>query len=224
MRLTVLILLLANVAVFLWLRWAGPVMVRDQNLIPYQRKGVRLNLLSKPGIAARYSPGGGCLALGPLRMVKQSRKIIGKLVTAGIAHVGIARGAGKVPGYGVFLTGFKDLSAARQARFRAPPLGGVEPSYRLSVADGRVSIFLGLYKDRVWAAAPETRLRALEFQPIERGQALVRERFWVVFPPGIPVAVAWNFANRVDLGYRACLQKHGFAVKLNLRDVHRAFA
>lgn len=211
MKLTVLILLLANVAVFLWLRWAGPVTVRDQGLIPYQRKGVRLKLLPEPEIVARYSLGGECPALGPLSAAGRSRRILKKPVAAGIAHAGIERGEQQVSGYGVLLTGFKGLSAARQAESRVQTLG-VKPLYRLPVAAGRISILLGLYKDRVRAATLEARLRALGFQSAERKQVPVRKRFGVVLPPGIPVASAWNFANGVDLEHRACLREPGFAV------------
>lgn len=177
MKLGVLILVLANFAVFLWLRWASPVSrPPGANLAPAASVGHPLRVLSGSAAASR------CLLVGAGTDATHARARAAQLRRRGFAARAVPRTQAQASGYWVLVTGF--ASAAR-ARTAAETLrrGGLHDLFVLGGAKaGGASLSLGLFRDLEHARMRAARIRSLGYTP------QIRERFrtppqWAVQVP-----------------------------------------
>lgn len=162
MKVAVLILVLANFAVFAWLHWARPfASPPDTGLEPPATAGAPLRLL-----AAKSSGGARrCLVVGPAADASAARALADRLRRKGYPARPLARKPARPDSYQVVVTGFADAAAAGKAaaRLRA---GGI---HDLLVGDagsaGQHGISLGLFGDLAHARRRASRVRALGFAP-----------------------------------------------------------
>ncbi len=178
MRVALLILVLANFAVFVWLRWARPFApAADTGLVPSPTMATRLRLLGD-----KASPGAGCLLLGPGVNAKAARALAARLRVHGYAARVAARQAAAPSGYWVLLAGFANVEAARQAAARLRQ-GGIRDLFLLNGSSGGgASISLGLFQDLADARRRAEHAQMLGFQPRIRERFRSAPRWYVQVP------------------------------------------
>lgn len=184
MKLGVLILLLANFAVFLWFRWAPPATPAPEGgLAPVASAAHPLEVLDTRGA------GGKCLVIGAGTDATSARAQAARLRQRGFAARAVPRTQQQASGYWVLVTGFADAGAARAAADKLRR-GGIRDLFVLNGArDGGASLSLGLFRDFEHARRRAARVRELGFQP------QIRERFrttprWAVQVPATASARA----------------------------------
>lgn len=167
MRVAVLVLVLANFAVFAWLRWARPFSPPpDTGLAPPSSSGAPLTLLAQGS-----APTPDCMLLGPAPDAAAARALALELRRRGYAARPALRQVSAPSGYWVLLSGFADVAAARRAAAQLRS-GGIHDLFLLNGAQGgATSISLGLFRDLPHARARAEHARTLGFRP------QIRERF-----------------------------------------------
>ncbi len=192
MKLAALILVLANLAIFLWLRWALPPSASvEPGLAAAASVAHPLKILDAPG------SGEACLLFSDGMDATQARARAASLRRQGYEARAVTRPQQQASGYWVLVTGFKDVDAARAAA-RALRKGGIKDSFVLSDERGGATLSLGLFRDLDHARKRAAHVRKLGFRP------RVRERFrmassWTVQVPASASARA-AFAQRVSAG------------------------
>lgn len=184
MKVAVLIAVLANFAVFFWLRWAAPGTPRaDAGLVAAKPVQHPLQLIGSNAGADR------CLLLTPSADATAAAARAARLRRQGFDAHAVTEPQAGARGYWVLLSGFNDAASARAAaaKLRA---GGIKDLLVLSGSHaGQVSLSLGLFDDLDHARKRAGRVRALGFQP------QIRERFrvtpqWAVQVPATASARA----------------------------------
>lgn len=184
MKVAVLIAVLANFALFFWLRWAAPGMPpADADLVIAAPVQHPLQLIDGDAGAVQ------CLLLTPTADATAAGARAASLRRQGFnAQVVTASQAGG-KGYWVLLSGFADTAAAQVAAAKLQG-GGIKDLLVLSGSHaGRVTLSLGLFDDLDHARKRAERVRALGFLP------QIRERFrgatqWMVQVPATASARA----------------------------------
>lgn len=192
MKLGALILVLANIAVFLWFRWALPASpAAESGLAAAASAAHPLKILGGPGT------GGTCLLFGASMDATHARARAAALRHQGYRALAVTRPQQQASGYWVLVTGFGDLGAARKAADKLRS-GGIRDLLVLSDAQGGATLSLGLFSDLDHARKRAGHVRALGFRP------QIRERFraastWTVQVPASASARA-AFAKRAAPG------------------------
>ncbi|MGA7964699.1 MAG: SPOR domain-containing protein [Gammaproteobacteria bacterium] len=184
MKVAVLIVVLANFALFFWLRWAVPGMSpADAGLVAAAPVQHPLQLIGGDAGAVQ------CLLLTPSADATAAGARAASLRRQGFdAHV-VTESQSGASGYWVLLSGFTDTAAAQAAAAKLRR-GGIEDLLVLSGSRaGQVSLSLGLFHDLDHARKRAERVRALGFQP------QIHERFrgatqWAVQVPATASARA----------------------------------
>lgn len=178
MKVAVLVLVLANFAVFAWLRWARPFgPPSDTGLAPPVTGAAPLALL-EPG--AEKAP--GCIVLGPAADASAATALAARLRGRGYAAHPTPHQVSAPSSYWVLLTGFTDAAAARQAANQLRG-GGVHDLFLLDGASGGgTSISLGLFRDLEHARRRAERVRSLGFSPEIRERFRSNPRWYVEIP------------------------------------------
>lgn len=184
MKVAVLIAVLANFAVFFWLRWAAPGVPRPEaGLVPAPAVHKPLTLVGGAGTGARCL----LLAAGPDATAAAARAA--RLRGHGFDARAVAESQSVARGYWVLLNGFGDVAAARAAADKLRR-GGIKDLFVLNAADGgQASVSLGLFRDLAHARRRAAHVRSLGFSP------QIRERFrstpqWAVQVPATASARA----------------------------------
>jgi len=190
-KIAVLTLVLANLVLFAWLRWAVGASPNEP-LTPVTRTARQVVLLSgmpatatrpttvaapwpdtrfTPSVAtvATQHPGGKpqCLVWGPLAATAATQ-LATKLKESDASVQSFTRPVEMTVSYRVELTGFVDLDAAKRVE-SAIRKGGVTDLYILDKSDERQPVLsLGLFHERSGARQRAARARKLGFQPIIR--------------------------------------------------------
>jgi len=192
MKLAALILLLANVAVFLWFRWAPPVSpASETGLVAVA--GARHPLQILGGSTSKRA----CLLFTASMDATHARARAADLRKRGYEALAVTRAQQRASGYWVLLTGFKDVGAAREAADKLRK-GGIKDLFLLDDSQGGATLSLGLFRDLDHARKRARHVRALGFRP------QIRERFrtissWTVQVPS--TASAWAaFSTRAAPG------------------------
>lgn len=177
MKLAALILLLANIAIFLWFRWAPPVSPSSET-----------GLVAAPGIAHPLQILGGsgtnraCLLFTATMDATHARARAARLRRQGYKAFAVTRVQKQASGYWVLLTGFRDADAARAAAKKLRS-GGIKDLFVLGDSkEGGATLSLGLFRDLGHARKRADHVRKLGFRP------QIRERFrttprWTVQVP-----------------------------------------
>ncbi len=177
MKVTVLIAVLANFALFFWVRWAAPgAPSSDVGLVPAPMVRHPLKLVSGDGGVAH------CLRLAPSANATVAGARAARLRRQGFDAHRVAESQLKASGYWVLLSGFADASSARAvaAKLRQD---GIEDLFVLSDSHaGQAGLSLGLFRDLDHARKRAGQVRTLGFQP------QIHERFrstlqWTVQVP-----------------------------------------
>lgn|GEM_PF-5086960 len=161
-----LVLVLADFAVFAWLHWARPFAPPpDTGLAPPATAGVPLKLIA--GAAPKPAR---CLVVGPAPDRTAARALADRLRQQGYPARPVARRPATPDRYQVVLAGFGNAAAARAAasRLRA---GGIDDLLLGDVGGASAhGISLGLFSDLAHARRRAARVRALGFKPAIRGR------------------------------------------------------
>lgn len=208
MKFAVLVLLLANLVLFGWLRWAQPgAPTTTLELVPPATGGTPLKIVP-PGTAViakampRPPAARRCLTVGPLTGVAPAAALAARLGESGLAARTLVRAA-KVPGdYQVLIVGFTALRAAertatklRRAGMRDLAVVKMQPAgYELS---------LGLFADIDHARMRVVEAKKLGLQP----QILVHAHtasLWFLELPASTSAAAVVRAAGVGLKIGIC--------------------
>jgi len=184
MKLAVLLAMLANFAVFFWLRWAAPGVARpDAGLEPAPVTRNPLQVIGSGNTGAR------CLLLSPSSDATAAAARAARLHRRGFDAHAVATSQPGARGYWVLLNGFSDTGAARAAADKLRR-GGIRDLFVLNGADnGKASLSLGLFRDLAHARRRAAHARSLGFHP------RIRERFrstpqWTVQVPATASARA----------------------------------
>ncbi len=176
MKVAVLVAVLANFALFFWLRWAVPaVPLPVAGLVPAPRVRHPLRLIDGTGTA-------DCLRLAPSANATVAGARAARLRRQGFDAHRVAESQSKASGYWVLLSGFADASSAHAAAAKLRQ-GGIEDLLVLSSSHaGQTSLSLGLFRDLDHAHKRADQVRTLGFQP------QIHERFrstpqWTVQVP-----------------------------------------
>lgn len=193
MKLAALILLLANIAIFLWFRWAPPVSpASEAGLVAVASARHPLQILGGPGNHRT------CLLFTASMDATRARARAADLRRQGYKALAVTRSQQQASGYWVLLTGFRDVDAARSAADKLRR-GGIKDLFVLGDSqDGSATLSLGLFRDLDHARKRAAHVRALGFRP------QIRERFrttsrWTVQLPATATARA-AFAARAVSG------------------------
>jgi hypothetical protein len=184
MKVAVLVAVLANFALFFWLRWAVPaVPPLAAGLVPAPVLRHPLRLISgNAGVAH-------CLRLAPSANATVAGARAARLRQQGFDAHRVAESQSKARGYWVLLSGFVDVSSAHAAAAKLRQ-GGIKDLFVLSSSHaGQTSLSLGLFRDLDHARKRANQARALGFQP------QIHERFrstlqWTVQVPATASARA----------------------------------
>lgn len=184
MKVAVLIAVLANFAVFFWLRWAAPgTPSSDAGLVAAVPVKHPLRLIGGDAGA------GQCLLLTPSADATAAGARAAGLRHRGFAAHAVVEAQSGARGYWVLLTGFADTAAAQAAAAKLKR-GGIEDLFVLSGSSGgETSLSLGLFRDLDHARKRAEHVRSLGFKP------QIRERFrrtpqWAVQVPATASARA----------------------------------
>jgi len=166
MRLAVLVAVLANFAVFLWLRWVPPGVPRsDAGLEPAPVVRNPLQVIGSGNSGTR------CLLLPPAPDATAAAARAARLHRRGFNAHAVASSRSVARGYWVLLNGFADTAAA-QAAADTLRRDGIRDLFVLNGTDnGQASLSLGLFRDLDHARKRAAHARDLGFQP------QIRERF-----------------------------------------------
>ncbi|HYW75319.1 MAG TPA: SPOR domain-containing protein [Gammaproteobacteria bacterium] len=165
MKLAALILLLANVAVFLWFRWAPPVSpASEPGLVAVTNTRHRLQILG--GSTSKRA----CLLFTARMDATHARARAADLRQRGYKALAVSRSQQQASGYWVLLTGFKNAAAARAAADKLRH-GGIKDLFVLGDSQGGATLSLGLFRDLDHARKRARHVRVLGFRP------QIRERF-----------------------------------------------
>ena len=202
MKLAALILLLANIAIFLWFRWAPPASVASETgLVAAASVRHPLQILGGPGSNRT------CLLFTASMDVTQARARAADLRRQGYKALAVTRSQEQASGYWVLLTGFRDVDAARSAAGKLRR-GGIKDLFVLGNSqDGNATLSLGLFRDLDHARKRAAHVRALGFRP------QIRERFrtasrWTVQLPSTASARAAFATRAAAAGCRASTGAH----------------
>lgn len=183
MKLAALILLLANIAVFLWFRWAPPVSpASETGLVVAASVRHPLRILGGSGSSK------ACLLFTASMDATHARARAAQLRGKGYQARAVTRYQQQASGYWVLLSGFKDVEAARAAADKLRK-GGIKDLFLLDDSQGGATLSLGLFRDLDHARKRAGHVRALGFRP------QIRERFrttsrWTVQVPSTASARA----------------------------------
>ncbi|MGH8127119.1 MAG: SPOR domain-containing protein [Gammaproteobacteria bacterium] len=184
MKVAVLIAVLANFAIFFWLRWVTPgTQPLDAGLVATAPVRHPLQLIGDNAGA------GHCLLLTPSADATAADAHAARLRRRGFDAHAVTKAQAGASGYWVLLGGFPDTAAAQAAAARLRS-GGIEDLLVLSGSQtGQISLSLGLFHDLDHARKRAEHVRALGFQP------QIRERFrgtpqWAVQVPATASARA----------------------------------
>lgn len=193
MKVAVLVVVLANFAVFAWLRWAPPFAPPpDAGLVPPTSAGAPLVVLAR---GSRGKP--GCLLIGPAQDATAAGALALQLRHRGYAAQSTPRQVSAPTGYWVLLTGFVDVDAAHAAAARLRR-GGIRDLFILNGATGgSTSISLGLFRDLAHARDRARHAQALGFRPELRERFRSAPRWYVqVHAPVDVTALAASAGTR----------------------------
>lgn len=166
MRVAVLVLVLANFAVFAWLKWAPPQGgARDSRLVPAPAAGTRLVLLPRPASSGTAASPPACLRFGPIASTTAAVALATHLQAAGYSVQASERQAQVPEAWQVLLTGYRDDAAARREVAKLRRKGVRNFFVREAPGANGASISLGLFRDREHARRLAVRIRALGFHP-----------------------------------------------------------
>ncbi len=183
MKLAALILLLANIAVFLWFRWAPPVSpASEAGLVAVAVPRHPLQILGDS--ASKRA----CLLFTAGMDATTARARAAALRQRGYEALAVTRAQQRASGYWVLLSSFSDLGAARKAADKLRK-GGIKDLFLLDDSQGGATLSLGLFRDLGHARKRARRVRSLGFRP------QIRERFrtassWTVQVPSTASARA----------------------------------
>ena len=193
MKLAALILLLANIAIFLWFRWASPLSPSyETGLVAAPRIAHPLKILGGP------ASNRACLLFTARMDATHARAQAARLRRQGYKALAVTRIQQQASGYWVLLTGFRDTDAARAAASKLRS-GGIKDLFVLGDSKaGSATLSLGLFRDLDHARKRADHVRKLGFKP------QIRERFrttphWTVQVPSTASARK-AFAARVAAG------------------------
>jgi hypothetical protein len=187
-KIAVLVLVLANLVLFAWLRW-GEDAASHEPLVPVAQTARRVVLLSerpttlaKPGTATTPPPEtfsapalasvttrhaqdkSQCIIWGPIATTTAKRLAV-ELKKSGGSLQAFARPSEVPVAYRVELTGFSSLSAARRVE-AAIRKGGITDLYLLDKFDvNHLVLSLGLFHERPGARQRAIQARKLGFRP-----------------------------------------------------------
>lgn len=193
MKLAALILLLANVAFFIWFRLAPPA-------APGVEPGlVRAGPIAHP-LKLRGGSGthGSCLLFEASMDATAARARAAQLRRRGFKAQAVARRQRQASGYWVLLPDFPSDEAARAAAAKLRK-GGIKDLFVLGGATGAgATVSLGLFRDLAHARKRAAHVRTLGYRP------QIRERFrttprWTVQVPASSSANA-AFPGRIGRG------------------------
>lgn len=210
MKVAVLVLLLANLAVFAWLRWIhetapGP----DAGLVAPAAGGVQIRLLpattklERPAVAAAGGSGPECLLTGPMADASGAHAAAAALAAAGVGARAIRSTVTTTQGYQVLLGGFGSAAAAESAAARLRRAGLRDVAVVTAAGQGAV-ISAGLFRLAADASRRVAQLRALGFAPQVQEQTSTAVRWNLVFPASAGARAAASAAGVTALSPTPC--------------------
>ncbi len=206
MKVAVLILILANFAVFAWLRWAPPSSnMTDAGLVPAPPSGTQLVLLPAAATVPRVAATSSDLCFGPIASATAATALASRFDRAGYSVHASAQTVSRPEAWQVLLTGYKDVTAARQAASRLR-YKGVRDLFVDEEGDkGGVSVSLGLFRDLDHARRRAAQIRALGFHPLIRERLRSETRHYLeVSAPASVAEIAHVADNAVPMARKPC--------------------
>lgn len=190
-----LILVLANVAVFAWLRWArtavpGP----DAGLVAPPKGGAELELLPanaslSPAEPKRAAPAGPrCLTAGPATSATAVRALAAGLAQSGFPVRPLARRIVVTDSYQVLLSGFADRAKATAAAARLKRAGIHDVEVIAAAGQGAV-ISVGVFRSGADARRRVSQLEAMGFTPQVQENTRSATRWYLTVPASAAPAI-----------------------------------
>jgi hypothetical protein len=177
-----LVLLLANVLLFAWQRWAAPPAPPD--LSESASVEPSLALVDPPaGRDADTDAGSAvsCVRIGPFDSPAMARRVARLLADNRIASQFVSKEGQTWLGHWVQVRGFTSADAAESARQQL--LAGGLPDAYLTREDGSPAISLGVFRDRERAARVADSARTLGFNAVTTDRYRPAEEQWLLLSP-----------------------------------------
>ncbi|MGH8272068.1 MAG: SPOR domain-containing protein [Gammaproteobacteria bacterium] len=206
MKVAVLVLILANFAVFAWLRWAPPSNdVADSGLVSAPPAGTQLVLLpadaTVPGVTAALSD----FCFGPIASATAATALASRFDRTGYSARASAQIVRRPKVWQVLLIGYGDAAAARRAAARLHRKGVRDLFVSDEEDKGGASISLGLFRDPDHARHRAAQIRALGFHPRIQERSRNETRHYLeVSAPASAAEVAHVAGDTVPMARKPC--------------------
>lgn len=213
MKFTVLVLVLANLILFAWLRWAQPgASGADRDLVPPATGGSALRLVverNAANVSTAPPPPERCLTVGPMTSVAAAAALAARLGEAGLAARTLVRAQTIAGDYQVLAAGFVSEAAAARgaAKLRHSGLGNIAVVRNPQLG---VALSLGQYGTIQQARERVVRVRKFGLQPQILAHAHTAPRWFLELPAS---ASAARVVRTAGIGLRAgmCAGRAGTA-------------